>query len=133
MMEGWIIVIMKYRSIKFRIQYFIVFVTLICGCESKLVINECDIFNNECDLELCEKFQDALIMIQLSEQQLPISLHKVQASVKYLEETTGIKSKVNSWKIPTYASRKDMYNDIELWMNWLEDQGCGSNSEEYSM
>ncbi|UII34891.1 hypothetical protein LVD17_13850 [Fulvivirga ulvae] len=93
-------------------------------------MNECSIFDDNCDIETCEKFQDALIEVQLSYDNYPISLYKVQEAITYLEEVTGIKSNVNSYEIPVYSTKDEMLKDIQAWIKWFEENICKQPSKE---
>lgn len=104
---------------------FIIVVVFLVSCKSdRYLVNDCNVFDSDCDVQICEKFQDALVTIQLSYDQYPISLSKVQQSIQFLEITSGIKSHVNSLETPVYSNRTEMVTDLLAWINWLRGNGC---------
>ena len=104
---------------------------LMLGCKSdRLILNFCDPLAQQCDIETCESFQDAIIMIQLSNDDYNISLHKVATSVKYLENLTGIKSNIYSYEIPVYSTKDEMLKDIQVWIKWFDENICKQSSKE---
>ncbi|UII21155.1 hypothetical protein [Fulvivirga ligni] len=119
----------KYTKASFLILFFSL--NLMLGCKpDRLKLVYCDPMDEQCDVEQCEKFQDAIIMIQLFQDGYDISFYKVTKSVKYLENLTEIKGNINSYEIPVYSSKDKMLKDIEAWITWFDENVCKQSEDD---
>jgi hypothetical protein len=74
------------------------------------------------DSAFCSDFKKAFIDIQDRDHETELGL--MQDAVFYLSTVTGRRAHVIDIHTPVYASEVTLRQDLELWHQWFESNGC---------